>query len=373
MNRRIAASAALLWALGPGAANAQEAVKPEVMLVIDTSGSMQHIADPNGGLLGLPVCLLRAAAEGILQPQNNPSNRSRMNLLKEGLAGSSAEPYRCIEEALNLNALFADPNALDDDGVAANYRSMCCSRVQRVGPVSRCVAFAPCGDDTLNAGPDLSDLDGAIRRDGLIQANETRVKFGLMASDGDATVANSFGDEHTAFDVPLAIANDAARALALRAPNLGVRPMPAGDAPERGALVPGGRGLRNDNVDHPQLVVGEDDDQIRRHNDYVMRQLRALVPVGYSPTAPMLNDLVTYYDLSRGADPPLSDPSYACRKRSAVFFSDGGSTDYYQGANCVGDCANEGYPYEPSTVYASRLAELNVPLFVVSFAGGAAG
>ncbi len=344
-------------------------LKPELMLVIDGSASMHGPALAEGD-----ACLPRAgAALPAPAPVGNQRMMSRMNLLKAVLTGTPEpiEQYACMAEPAAIDPRYDKP-ALAADRVAVNRRSLCCTL--RAGPA--CAVWRPCADDSATYDDQLADPDLHIRRDGLIVANESRIKFGLMTSDGDPSVAASYGAEHDAIQVDAALAAQAdVIASGVRRPNLGVRPpTAAAQPPVPGALISGHRGVVNDGNLRPDVSVGEDPDSVRRHNAFVLDQLRAFVPEGPTPTAAMLADMVTYYDRLQNGGDDEADPAFECRRRVAVLFTDGGSTEYYRdptadaGADpCVGDCRREGFPYQPPSTYIARLAEQGVELYVIGF------
>ncbi len=370
-------AAALVAAAGlmPTLASAQDddrTLKPEMMLVIDGSASMQGPALEEGD-----ACIDRPGAElPAPDPAGNQMMMSRMNLIKTVLGGAP-EPdtqYACIAEPAPIDARYDKPG-LGPDRVAVNNRSMCC--ILRAGPV--CTTWRPCADDSPAFDDDLADPARHIRRDGLITANETRIKFGMMTTDGDPRVAASYGTEHVQLQVEADIAaQDSVIGAGINRPNLGVRPPTVGAAePVPGALISGHRGVLNDGNRRADVAVGEDPDTVRRHNAFVADQLRAFVPEGPTPLAPMLADMVTYYDrLQNGVEGEV-DAAFLCRRRVAVIFTDGGSTEFYRDRTadpatdpCDDDCRREGFPYQPPEVYVAALAQRGVELYVIGFEPG---
>lgn len=361
------ALAAVCMACAAGSAMAQDtAVKPEVMLLIDTSGSMQSVASGEAD----DGCAVAPDDPPIL---GNNAPLTRMNLIKQALAGT---PSPTSQSACRVEPL-ADPgfprDALGDDVSDVNRRQLCCVDVAG----GACRDWQPCGADGAGAVPD--DIEDAIRRDGLIHQNEARIKFGLMTFDADprADDGQSFGAESNRNAMP---GNEWQQAEILgsgvRAPNLGARG-PAADAAalDAGDLLTGSRGVLNDGVRHPGTPVGEDDDSVRRHNALVMDQVRSLSPAGPSPLAALLHDAGVYYDEARDGGDPLRDAAFACRRRVAVLVTDGGSSKYYEDPGAPDQCQNacdaDGFPYETSEAYAAELAARGVPLYVIGFGAGA--
>lgn len=366
----IALAAALSGAVAMTPAAAQEddrAVKPEVMLLLDTSGSMQ--APATGAALGGCV-----AGNAVAPPEGNAGVLTRMNLIKQALAGTPnpSTQSACRAEAAPANGYVAA--ALAGDASATNTRQLCCDRL--IG--RSCLDWRPCAADGDPAVAVSVDPERAIRRDGLIHQNEDRIKFGMMAFDHDPRQPGSYGSEHVALQVPGAVsAQGQILAPGVASPNLGARPPTAGPVPTPGDLIPGSRGVINDGVRHPETVVGEDADSVRRHNAYVMDQLRSVVPSGPSPLAPLLRDLEYYYSQQQNGPAGTRDDAYACRRRVAVLVTDGGSSQFYEDQErvdpdaCELACEADGYPYDSSETYAAQLAARGVPLYVIGFGAGA--
>lgn len=367
----LTAAAALAGALAMTPAAAQDdgtGVKPEVMLLLDTSGSMQGSA--TGAALGGCV-----AGNQAPPPEGNAGVLTRMNLIKQALAGTPnpSTQSACRVEPAAANGYVAA--ALAGDQSANNTRQLCCDRL--IG--RSCLTWKPCAADGDPTVPVSADPDAAIRRDGLIHQNEDRIKFGLMTFDHDPRPAGSYGGEHAALQVAGAVAAQGQiLAPGVGSPNLGARPAtPQGLQPVPGDLIAGSRGVINDGVRHPETVVGEDADSVRRHNAYVMDQLRAVVPSGPSPLAPLLHDLALYYNEQENGPAGTRDEAFECRRRVAVLVTDGGSSQYYEDQEradpdaCELACEADGYPYQSSEAYAAQLAARGVPLYVIGFGAGA--
>lgn len=359
---------ASVFAMAPAAAQDDDRnIKPEVMLLLDTSGSMQEA----GTGAGLGGCVVPPA---VVPLEGNAGLLTRMNLIKQALTGTPNPTTQaaCREEPAPVLGYVA--SALTADTAAVNRRMLCCDRI--VGRT--CLDWKPCAADGI-AGPVSADVDRAVRRDGVIQQNETRIKFGLMTFDHDPRVIGSYGNEHQNQQATGAQAAQVRTlGVGVAAPNLGARaPTAGGAAPVPGDLIPGSQGVINDGVRHPEIAVGEDSDSVRRHNAYVMDQLRAIVPQGPSPLAALLHDLGFYYAQQEAGPAGVRDEAFACRRRVAVLITDGGSSQYYEDQEapdpdaCELACELDGYPYSSSERYAEQLAEAGVPLYVIGF--GVAG
>ncbi len=413
MNRRshpgrVARVVAVALALFAGAAVAQEegGAKPEIMLLVDTSGSMQWRESFDNNAERAPICSL----PGTTQPDPTLGyQQSRMNIAKEVIAGS-AKRFRtsqgawienwCIEHTPDFRA-GDDPNFPDDghslgaDRNFPHFRPMCCDAA--VGDT--CTRWAPCGaDHGVDGRP--SDAAGpvGIETDGIIHQELERIKFGLMTFDtepkngADEAGHYSFGDDEDDAElrVPIGIANAVSGmsgnvARGITDINVGAR----NEAAPFGPLIRGSKGrLRKAgdpaNADPRLLGVTEAPADVALHNHFVMDQVRAMVPYGWTPISPLLRDLVHYYE--EEAD---TDRAFLCRKRVAVLITDGAPTQYYGGQDCANDGAcgvpgarcvrgecryPAGYPYKSPTEYAAQLyQEKNIPLFVIGFNVDGAG
>ncbi len=165
---------------------------------------------------------------------------------------------------------------------------------------------------------------------GIIDAYSKRVKFGLMTFDGVGTTLN--GDTLvpiTEFTQPgfagkvsgpqgmysYGVVDDAKETGRLSFPNCDTvyginagarRPAYPGDPIHAGALIP----------------VGEDGDDIALANENVQQSLLGVRPFGGTPTAALLDDL-RYYLTEDDSVKKGSDPYYDCRDRYAVLITDG--------------------------------------------------
>jgi hypothetical protein len=387
-------------ATAPTLATAQDRVKPEVMLLIDSSSSMQWTQD---GVF--PAC---APPDSLAPARNADYGRSRMTVAKDVLTGAPRNfrqgnvggPF-CIEHTPEFRAgqvpRFLDHgHSLGPDGNFSHSRSMCCAALR--GP--NCESWAPCGGDhAIDAKPsDATPLpfEQVFEPDGVVFNELDTIKFGLMTLDAMPQASGAPGDHYSfgeeRLDVPPLVAArvgtgtpvgfSGALARGITRPNLGARDV---DAPF-GGLVRGSRGAI-DAVGEadPDAVIDETPESIRAHNRYVMDRIRAVVPFGFTPLGPLLHDLTTYYDQEDDADPAAQ-----CRPRVAVLITDGAPTEYYGGQRCDADedCGGvegalcdlveglkvcrypDGYPYQAPAEYAAALHGRGVPLYVVGFRAG---
>ena len=395
----------------PGAAVAQGRVKPEIMLLVDTSGSMELRESFDNQADRFPIC----SGPDATQPELNKGyQQSRINIAKEVIAGSptplkdaggNVVPHWCIEHdaAFRGGQNPQHPNdgySLGADRNFPHFRPMCCETSNG----ARCVTWAPCGADHGVDGraSDAASGSAALRADGIVQQELQRIKFGLMTFDTepraevDATGHYSFAHDERddTLQVPLVIANGVGTgtvnmsgnsARGITRPNAGAR----NEEAPFGPLVRGNKGLVTVGGNEARdRAIGESADDVEQHNTYVLEKVRAMVPHGFTPIAPLLHDLVSYYDEEKD-----SDRGYLCRKRVAVLITDGAPTEYYggqpcnlavncgaQGARCVVRNGGrvciypKGYPYASPEEYAAQLfQERDIPLFVIGFNVDGAG
>ncbi len=410
MSTRISAYAAVLGLVAvmalPSEAEAQARVKPEVMILLDTSASMSFPDDQRKPLNANDADNPWCSPPDANAPSRDVSyGRSRMMVAQDVLTGASPMPHWCI---------YHDPqfreqhHELGGDHQWVHTRAMCCA--EGLDPeLGTCDAWAPCGNDhgQVFDRDDKAEAAHYGEEQGLIPEHLHTIKFGLMTFDShpnNAAGVNGHFSYGRTLDVPNNIANDVGRgamagfsaaiARGERQPNLGARGPRKRHA---GGLVRSYRGIDQDGAVEWNEPVGEEQEEVASHNRLVMDRVRRVVPIGGTPLAPLLDDALHYYD--RADD---QDPKAACRKRVAVLITDGSPSRYYggqlcannaacgerglcvkapctadvqcedgacQGGRCVADdkvCEySEGYPYESSTVLAARLYDQGIPLFVV--------
>lgn len=414
---RLARWAALALLAGPAVAGAQEEVKPEVLLLIDTSQSMELRDDRDEA----PTC---APEHDGRFPVERPDGlgelqRSRIMTAKEVLTGTFLHQPWCMVDDRD-DHLLRNHVVRDGSAPVEHFRPMCCAD----GPPARaddpCRRYAPCGSDNGRPGRGAARRDAtglgigaAFDDDGLIYQNRRSIKFSLMTFDGHPehnggrngqfsfpdpqqvpagdgvavpqAVADAVGQDTVAGIATLDGATGVARGITT--PNLGARRW---NPPIGGGLIPANWG----NTRSPEALVGEDAASVESHNLLVMDEIRRLVPVGHAPVAALLRDALAYFQAERGEldgasltpEPiDLLDRAAACRKRVAVLVTNGKPTEYYGGQSCNGhaDCGDrgrcvvrggeqvcaypEGYPYRTSEEYAAELYDRGIPLFVVGF------
>ena len=315
-----------------GAALAQ--AKPEVTVLIDASGRMQHRQDG-----AAPQCL---APDAVDPPAGDEAirwrNRSKINVIKSALAGRSSFAPWCTTYD---DAYRVAEHAYGSDGYA-HSRNMCCDRLD----AGRCTRYAPCGNDHGKLDPNANDatslgMGEAFDSDGVIRRFRDRVKFGLMISDslpGNPDLTSYGTDQATAQGAQVVVGAATRWGIALdragnpvglnqEAVNMGIRSR----ADTMGRFVPGHRGVLDGNNQRFNVAVSEDVSSIRAHNNLVEQVVRDVIPYGHTPLSAMLRDAVEHYETMEAAG---EDPAALCRRRVLVLITDGFETPYYGGERC---------------------------------------
>ncbi len=310
-------SAALLVAGSVGTVSAQTVtdpdirnIRPVVMLLVDTSGSMSRMSGGSGA--ALPRC--SGSTAGV-------NERNRWTQTVEALTGTwSDTDYYC--SAISRGTLgTAEP----DYNYYLPYHQL--------------------------PSPTLQNNDG------ILDAYLDRIKFGLMTFDSTYT----FSDTH-----PLLVSRRTF--LGRLADNTSLRGgFSYGDP--RVLTYPGCRttfmvdsGARNETPTAGALIpVAITEADVDATNQDIQSQLLAVRPFGGTPTAAMLHDF-RYY-LNNHSSVTTDDPYQACRPRFALLLTDGQPDEDFRDSrfNCDagGNC-----PYELSPQIAADLCR---------YSAGAAG
>ncbi|MGB0679624.1 MAG: pilus assembly protein [Polyangiales bacterium] len=286
--------AVAVWGLGAGLAQAQSApdirnIRPIVMLLVDTSGSMERL--PNC------VCQTPMCRECLPSCSADNPQRNRWAMISEALSGSWSS-FACTEQDRQQSTFFGK----------YDYKY-----------------FVP-----HFALP----TDRAQNNDGLLDVYRDRVKFGLMTFDGvDTLVRTDELVESTVFQRSDFLAKS------ITEPGM----YSYGEPKELffpGCRVPYMLDNGTRNIDAPEgglISVGTDDADHRIANAKIQEALLGVRPFGKTPVAGMLEDLRYYFAneadvksvLTEGAD---GDPYYSCRSRYAVLITDGYPNADYRGA-----------------------------------------
>lgn len=378
-----------------GSAWGAEPAKPEIMFVINTSGSMQRALDQNGALSSFAQCAASSAGAS-----NGTHTLSVMNQIQNVLTGSPRLPLnettqRCIydvletSEAEHVKALelyntelsfirrSIMPTATEvitstnKKGYVLSERA-CCLQSSN----NQCSAWRICDDEGGGA---------SFNTDGLLDQYSETYKFGLMTTDFDSAAADSFGEDETQPSLSVApqyLANtviaqfyaDLRGVPVTNQPNYGAQPMLGNVASlATGSLVSPHRGKLNNGRVSERAKIGESERQLRSHTDYVIRRVRGLKPSGFSAFTAQLRDYRQY--LKKSTEPGLlKDVRGDCRKRVVIILGESETASKaYHSAGCLGGVENtcppnENYPYNSVNTELSVLAqEANLSIFYLAF------
>ncbi len=285
-------------------------IRPVVMLLVDTSGSMERM--PGGEDAALPMC------SGVPSGTNH---RNRWTTVLEALTGSwSASDFSCTAVPRNTSAFVGQPD----------YQY-----------------FLPYHRPSLTR-PQVND--------GVLDVYLDRIKFGLM----------TFDNTYTFRDPPEYVNQQLypRTAFLSRLANNITGPGEFSYGEPRPLTFPGcattfmvDTGARNESASMGRLVsVGLESDDHRVINQSVQSTLLGIRPYGATPISSLLEDF-RYYATNH-PDMTSSDPYAACRDRYVLLLTDGRPDAEFRDArfNCdaVGGC-----PYDRATTIASDLCRYN--------------
>lgn len=282
-------------------------IRPVVMLLVDTSGSMERM--PGGGESALPAC--SGSPSGV-------NERNRWTTVLEALTGSwPGSSFYCTAVSRNGPELVGQPD----------WRY-----------------YLPYHRPPIGIVPQLND--------GILDVYVDRVKFGLMTFDNTYT----FRDPPEYVDEQLVPETTFLARLADSAS----RPGEHSYGDPRPLTFPGcpttfmvDTGARNENAPMGALVsVGTEQDDHRAINQSIQNVLLGIRPYGATPTSSLLHDF-RYY-VQNHPDMTSADPLAECRDRFALLLTDGQPDPEFRDARF--DCeAVGGCPYERATTIASDL------------------
>jgi type IV pilus assembly protein PilY1 len=350
----LAAGPLLTSVLGAGRAHAQADVSPpapNILLLVDTSGSMDYKTNSNA----FPSCRYSGSATTA-----QTSERSRWIELVEVLTGS-INNYDC--QRLDRNStLFRSEYG---GGTGAPYDALYANPYHRPASAG-CVA----GPGTLAATAALFP-PGAIKyhpfdntagtcafnqaTDGILDAYTGDVRFSLMTFDTepragrDVTGLWSYYLNSSATGRPAGCTADQAQEVGVR----------NADAPPwEGRMV----GFGNP-------ALGSTDFKTR--NGMIQEVLLSTRPYGATPIAGMLADAAAYLNADASNDPidpsfkfgPMSDPAKACRNKAIILLSDG-----QPNMDLRPSCEPNGCPYPKTEDIAQNLKALGYYIYVIGFA-----
>ncbi len=320
-------------------------VRPIVMLLVDSSGSMERRGD----------CVCRTATCEECMPSCGPApQRNRWATVLEALTGTW-ESFSCASE----------------DRRNASYSSQADFRYY-IPHILHPNETRLVGGGVFGASPQ--------RTDGILDSYLDRVKFGLMTFDGVSTLRDRpLLVTEVEFNTFLASSRGALGGFSYGEPKpfgfLGCgQPYMIDNGAQSG--VPGGT----------LVSVGSDNfADFTTINQNIQTTLLAARPYGPTPIAGMLEDFEFYLenhpDVARiAAAGGAGDAFQQCRPRYAILLTDGYPNADMRGDpyNCEGGAPRYPCPYDPPAVTAARLCEyssasgecegLTDGIFVVGFA-----
>lgn len=330
------ALAVLSVMLVPARANAQDDLRgilPYIMLVVDTSGSMER----------LPTCACTSPACSECLPKCNDATapmsqkKNRWAVTLEALTGTF-NAFSC--EPLARNA--ANGMTYDLGYYLPYHQPWDCAAPQ--------AALTPCSFDSTPA-------TRSQVADGILDLNMSGVRFGLMTFDGwDTYIGAPPLVPESAFDTNRSNAvqglwsygdPDPLRKKTFHYPNCttnyqmdtGARSATATEGSLISLQSCTGGGMPGSTPACPLWCSTCNPTQVSINGD-IQEALLSARPYGGTPIAASLDDL--YYHLSRD----LSDEFRGCRDRFALLITDGYPDDDYRSYGC--NCANEGSPTDPN-------------------------
>lgn len=341
--------------VAPGRAHAQADISPpppSVLLLVDTSGSMDYKTGSNS----FPTCRYVGATTTA-----QTSERSRWIDLTEVLTGSIAN-YDCQKIDRN-SAAFKSEYAL---GGLNPYDALYANPYHRAAS-GGCVA----GPGTLDATNKALFPSGAIKyhpfdntlatctysqaNDGILDAFAGDVRFGLMTFDTEPRPAKDMSGLWSYY----AGSSKQGEPLGCVTPQdqeVGVRNTDA--PPWEGRAI----GFGNP-------ALGSTDYKTR--NGMIQQVLLSTRPYGGTPIAGMLDDARTYLTVDATSDPldptikfgPLADPAKECRTQSIILLSDG-----QPNLDLRPYCEPGGCPYDKAADIAQDLKSKGIEIYVIGFA-----
>ena len=251
------------------------AIKPVMMLLVDTSGSMERMTND----ARLPNCTNNVA--------NDFTEKNRWTVTLEALTGTYSTGVFSCEE---LDRATLDPEEMD-----YGY-------------------YLPHFQITSPAASQASD--------GILDAFKTRLKFGLMTFDGAVTTLNgeSLRPRDDFNHEPLLSENVGPEGMYSYGP---VKDLVFPGCPEAYGVNAGARRkIEASETAFPGALisVGSDDD-VEATNTAIQTGLSQIRPFGSTPLAAMFDDL-RYYIENDGDIKAGSDPFYECRDRYALLITD---------------------------------------------------
>lgn len=353
---------ALAALAAPAPASAQppdiRSVPPVVMLLVDSSGSMEKV----GGC----ACSTPACTECLPDCNVGSPDRNRWTTVVEAFTGT-IDSYSCESQDRSASAFAGQPDYRYFMPHIAAGGIDCLS-------TAGCPSGQTCSADmTLVAG----DTGFCQTEDGILDVYRDRAKFGLMTFDATSTFT---GERELMTRTDFLARGGQNEMISGGYSYGGARPF---SFPGCGEPYMIDNGARNEDAGAGRLVsVGvESVDDITQINRAVQGALLnpEARPFGATPIAGMLEDLGYYFDNHRdvrqiSALGTTGDPFNACRARYAILVTDGRPTSDMRGAPYFCDAlgtpvGDTGCPYDMAVNTAASLvaSDTIAGLFVVGF------
>ena len=353
---RVLLSAVSLMAvsLGSGRAAAQADVSPpppNILLLVDTSGSMDYKTSGNT----FPTCRYAGSTTTA-----QVSERSRWIDLVEVLTGSISN-YDCQKldrNATSFRTEYTINGTPPYDALYANpyHRPASAGCVPGPGALGGTPALFPPGAIKYHPFDNTaSSCSFNQATDGILDAFSTDVRFGLMTFDTEPLPDTGMAGLWSYF-LSSPVTGKPAGCEKDQAQEVGVRNAEA--PPWEGRAV----GFGNP-------ALGSTDYKSR--NAMIQQVLLATRPYGATPIAGMLADAYAYWTQDANLDPldgtfpfgPMNDPAKECRKKSIILLSDGQPNMDLRPFCELGRC-----PYEKAEDIAEDLKAKGVEIYVIGFA-----
>ncbi len=328
------AAAIALAGFNPDAVEAQgpdiRAIPPVVVMMVDTSGSMEK--------LGNCACVTPACTECLPDCSVANPERNRWNSIVEALNGTYND-YTCLSRDRNSASFSGEPD----------YRYFL---------------------------PHIQAQFTSQNTDGILDVYRDRVRFGLMTFDTTSTFLGQ-GELVTQVDF---------------LSQIGINPLVQGgysygnpapfSFPGCGQPYMIDNGSRNESAPNAEgrlVSVGTEGTMpdMPTINGYVQAALRDIRPYGPTPIAGMLTDLDYYFGNHPDVRPNLGgngDPFFECRTRFGILITDGRPNQDMRGAPYFCEALGQpvgasGCPYDtPENLAAQMLADEDIQgLYVIGF------
>lgn len=369
----IAWLAAMTFSIGAGAQITGELVNPNVMLVIDSSGSMDWLQDH-------PPSASAAWGEAATACTAQDANqRTAWQKLLDVLLGSiPADEYHCMVESPDLRpALEADTVQSDvleniseyRSSPHSHYRGVACATEDWNADYSQCVgntldpAEGSARGDIWCRDADWDGVNGICydyhplarsrRTNGILERYSSLVRFGLMTYDNKPAPAapgiDSLADPHAGLW-------DYGVSRAWRCKQWYYGEM-AGDLSSYPACTWNAGARTNDPNAVGRLVPISDD--MAASNQVMREALETTEPLYCSPMGSLIDDVGYYFQNHPDVRPSGeggNDRYFWCRPKLVIFISDGQPTPAFEFPQDYCDENSEApvspkEPISPSTVY----------------------